>query len=178
MPTTLTAQQLAEIKNECQDIGQPASYEIAIADNRAERGFIILKADRGPDYKPTLNRYATIMCRYEMQDGVLTTPSIFLAETPSLGNAYSWGAEELGNQKVWIFLSSVEANVTKVEITTAQGMVLQASLTNGFTLAWWPRLAEAGADANATTNAFVRFYDSAGNLVKTFSMLTGQTTKP
>lgn len=177
-PTVLSESQLQEIKSVCTTLGEPADYEIAITDERMERGFMILKADRGPDYKPELRRYSTVMCKYERKNGTFSTPSIFRAETPSLDNATSWGGEKLGEQKVWIYISAIASDVSRVEITTAQGMVFDATVANGYTSAWWPRLPEAASEVNATTDAFARHYDAEGNLIKTFSLLTGETTKP
>lgn len=181
-PTILSESQLEMIKSLCAEGGFPADYEIAITDERMERGFMILKADRGPYYKPELNRYATMICKYEKIGVLFTTPSIFLAETPGLGNATSWGVEDLGIQKVWIYVSSVESNITRVEVTTAQGLVLDASVANGYTSAWWPYVDETNSTGDAAmtgrTGAFARHYDSEGNLLKTFSLLTGVTTTP
>lgn len=178
VPTKLTDSQLQEIKFVCTELGEPAPYEIAIADERMERGFMILKADRGPEYKPALKRFATIMCQYERTEEGFAAPSIYLSETPSLGNSSAWGEEEIGKQKVWVYLSAIEPNVKRVVITTAEGLEFDASVANGFTASWWPRVESEKSGSIVDTNAFARFYDQDGKLIKTFSLLTGETTTP
>jgi hypothetical protein len=182
-PTILSESQLQEIKSVCTDVVVDADYKVVIADERVERGFMLLSADRGPTYVPSERRFVSLLCQYDKSSKKFETPMIIIAETSSFDNQTGWGGPlKIGKDKVWIYQSVTTPETARVEITTAQGLVFDASVGNGFTFAWWPFIEETNSAGDAAktgcTDAHVRYYDVEGNLIETFSMLTGGTTKP
>lgn len=182
-PTVLSESQRQELKRICADVFVKADYKVVIADERAERGFILLSDDRGPSYVPRERRFVSLLCQYDKKSDMFETPMKFVAETSSFDNQTGWGGPlKMGKDKVWIYQSITTPETARVEITTATGLVFDASMGNRFTFAWWPFVDETNSTGDAAktglTGAYARYYDAEGNLIKTFSLLTGETTKP
>lgn len=180
-PTVLSESQLQEIKSVCTENGAISGYKIAVADERVETGFMLLYADRGPKFNTT--RYSTLLCEYVSTDTGYEPTMKFEANEPNFTSFFAWGGpEEVGGIRAWTFQSAATSEVARVEITTAQELVFNASIGNGFTFAWWPFVEETNSAGDAAktgcTDAYVRYYDAEGNLLKTFSMLNGETTEP
>ncbi|MEN9692717.1 MAG: hypothetical protein RLZZ330_361 [Actinomycetota bacterium] len=187
VPTKLTEKEKEEIKKVCLGNDLPEKYEVVIVDERSERGFIVLKGemlvsdefDESPMPGVDLDSkmYQDVVCAYKRTFSGFSTKGVFSVMSNVSTRGTGWGPDKLGKTKVWFIHSGVGSNVVRVEIQTAQGLVFDASLANGVFFAWWPRLEEAHADATGKTNALARFYDKDGNLVKTFSLLTGDFYK-
>jgi hypothetical protein len=173
VPTKLTTEQVAEIRSLCiSTMSAAGEYSAIVTDTRLKNGLMLLASDRGENFDSD-RRYSTILCRYEETEKGFSVPEINMGETPSDSNISMWGGTSLGDLKIWQFAEAVNPRTTRVVIRTAEGYSFDASLDNGFALAWWPRV----TDDNHNT-AFADEYGSDGELIQTRSLITGLVTKP
>ncbi|MEY4323047.1 MAG: hypothetical protein RL410_828 [Actinomycetota bacterium] len=183
VPQKLSNAELGDIRTQCLESAPPSQYQMIVTDYRGAGGLMLLTTSLTDDQAEkmqvlgglddgkeiTLNQVA-VLCRFEHTEKGFTAPEINMNATAAIGESRMWGKTEFGKLKVWQLAAELPIGATVAKITDSAGLTFDASVSQGFALAWWPQ-----HEGEHDNGGEIKYYDATGKLLETASL---DTTDP